>query len=254
VPKGHWFGVSVALFSLWMLVTWRLEGRRRTLHHVDDRIARFRYTLSANVLVGIIGSAGLLLWMRAFDFVTLEEIGFQSPEHALLYAAVGLAGGILLLLLKRLPTASPTVLLNVFCQVLPVSIAEVLICWSVAGGMIQSVIGAGTRIASVAAFLGSAVAFGVYHFAHSPPFNTRRMVGSLILAGLVTGVFFHATHDIHGTIAFHNAFAMLGVITATEKKGNLANLQNPRPDLVATAVLAVFVLSAVHAVLYGGAA
>lgn len=249
MPRGHWFGVTVALYLLWMLVTYRLEGRRRTLLRVEARGDGLKYTLSANVLIGIVGSAGLLVWMRAFEFVTLEQAGFQETRHGLVFTAAGLGIGAILLAFKRPPGSSPTVLFNAFCQVLPVSIAEVLICWSVAGSMTESVIGAGRPAGVIAAFVGSAVLFGVYHFAHSPPFNTRRMAGFLVLTGLVTSLFFHTTRDIDGTIAFHNMLATTGVMSSLHDGGGLHVLRRPRMDLAGSAILAVLALLVVQAVL-----
>jgi hypothetical protein len=62
----------------------------------------------------------------------------------------------------------------------------------------------------------AALVFGVYHFAHSPPFNTPTMVLFLSGVGVATGIFFFIGDDVYSTIVLHNAFAIRGVIQALD--------------------------------------
>ena len=55
------------------------------------------------------------------------------------------------------------------------------------------------------AVVSAALAFGVYHFAHSPPFNTPAMVLLLSGVGVTTAIFFFVGGDLHSTIVLHNA-------------------------------------------------
>ena len=96
----------------------------------------------------------------------------------------------------------------------------------------------------LAAIIAS-VLFGLYHFAHSPPFNTIPLVVILSVIGLVTSVFF-VSRDVYGTIAFHNFSGILGVIRALDTSGNLASFERPLIPALATAVVAVVALIAVH--------
>jgi len=54
------------------------------------------------------------------------------------------------------------------------------------------------RLAVIAAAIAASVAFGLYHFAHSPPFDTWRMVGLLTVVGFATGAFFFVSRDVRG--------------------------------------------------------
>jgi hypothetical protein len=90
------------------------------------------------------------------------------------------------------------------------------------------------------------VLFGIYHFAHSPPFNTIPLVVILSVIGLVTSVFFFVSRDVYGTIAFHNFSGILGVIRALDTSGNLASFERPLIPALARAVIAVAALIAVH--------
>jgi hypothetical protein len=98
----------------------------------------------------------------------------------------------------------------------------------------------------ILAALIASVLFGVYHFAHSPPFNTVGTVVFLSVIGLVTSVFFFVSRDVYGTIAFHNFQGTFGVIGALEASGNLASFVRPVIPLLVMAVVAIAVLITVH--------
>ena len=92
----------------------------------------------------------------------------------------------------------------------------------------------------------ASVLFGVYHFAHSPPFNTIPLVMFLSVIGLVTSLFYFVSRDVYGTIAFHNFQGIFGVIGALDASGNLATFERPLVPLLVTAVVAIAVLIAAH--------
>ena len=97
----------------------------------------------------------------------------------------------------------------------------------------------------VAAIVAS-VFFGVYHFAHSPPFDTVPLVVFLSAIGLLTSVFFFVSRDVYGTIAFHNFLGILGVIRALETSGNLSSFEHPIIPLLVMAVIAIALLITAH--------
>ena len=92
----------------------------------------------------------------------------------------------------------------------------------------------------------ASVFFGVYHFAHSPPFNTIPLVVILSAVGLVTSVFFFVSRDVYGTIAFHNFSGILGVIRALDTSGTLSVFERPIIPLLVMAVVAIALLIAAH--------
>jgi membrane protease YdiL (CAAX protease family) len=59
----------------------------------------------------------------------------------------------------------------------------------------------GRAMSTVLAAVLASILFGVYHFAHSAPFNTVHMVLLLSAVGLVTSAFFFISRDIAGTSA-----------------------------------------------------
>jgi membrane protease YdiL (CAAX protease family) len=103
------------------------------------------------------------------------------------------------------PSWNPVVLINAYSQVLVGSIAEILVCWAVIGSVSQALLqDRGRWVSVILAAIIASVFFGVYHFGHSPPFNTVALVVFLSVIGLVTSVFFFVSRDVYGTIAFHN--------------------------------------------------
>ncbi len=93
----------------------------------------------------------------------------------------------------------------------------------------------------------SSVAFGVYHFAHSPPFNAVGWVLLLTVIGLVTSLFYFVSRDVYGTIVFHNFAGVFGVIRSLESSGNLVSFERPVPPLLIMALVAIALLVATHA-------
>ncbi len=77
----------------------------------------------------------------------------------------------------------------------------------------------GQFVAKIAAGICVSMVFGLYHFAHSPPFNTIGMVALLALIGLGTSLFFFVSRDVYATIVFHNFLGAFGVILALKTAG-----------------------------------
>jgi hypothetical protein len=150
--------------------------------------------------------------------------------------------------LRGAPSLDPMVILNAYAQVLVVTVAEVLVCWAVVGSVVESLLrdSRGRWVSVIVAAIIASVLFGVYHFAHSPPFNTVGLVVLLAVIGLVTSVFFFVSKDVYGTIAFHNFLGILGVIQALDASGNLASFERPVIPLLVMAVAAIAVLITVH--------
>jgi hypothetical protein len=200
------------------------------------------YTVVANVLIGTIG-AGLLIraLIHRSELPCVTTYGIVSPLRILVLVPVAAVLAGLFLRGQQLPTSDPVILANAAAQVLVVSIAEVLVCWALFGTVLRNALGLGPLSAGIAV-VSAAVAFGVYHFAHSPPFNTLAMVVLLSAVGMATGIFFFLGGDLYSTIVLHNAFAARGVIQALDEGGNLDRFASPQLPLIATAIAAVVVL------------
>lgn len=240
--------LALALYGLWTGATYALEGAPGTLLRPEAASLRVLYTTVANMLIGVVGSGVVLRHLARRGRLTPSAAGFGSGRRAAATTAIGFGLGAAVYLLQGAPSLDPIVVVNGFAQVVPVSAAEVLVCWSVVGAAAGTSWRARRASTLVATLLASAL-FGLYHLAHSPPFNTWAMVGGLTLVGLATSLFFFVGRDVHGTIVFHNFLALFGVLRALLEAGALARYETLQAPLLITAILAIGLVVAVHRVL-----
>jgi hypothetical protein len=248
--SGTWRAIilAMALYLLWVLVTYLLEGRILTFQRPEDLGARLVYALVANVLIGVGGSALVIRFLSRAGTVSPEQAGFRGLGHVAIAVVIGVVIGFAFYALQGAPSWNPVVIINAYAQALVVSIAEVLVCWAVIGSVSQALLqqDRGRWVSLILAAIIASVLFGVYHFAHSPPFNTVGTVVFLSVIGLVTSVFFFISRDVYGTIAFHNFLGIFGVIGALDASGNLASFERPIVPLLVMAVIAIALLIAAH--------
>jgi hypothetical protein len=240
---------AAGLYLIWTAATWIFEGRVLTLLRPEATKERIIYAFAVNLLLGIGGAVWVIRRARAGGLDGTYS-GFGSWTRAGIAVVAGLVLGFGFYVMQGAPTLDPVVLANAFAQVLVVSAAEVLVCWSVVGwaawlaarrlGILPALILAGAV---------SSILFGVYHFAHSPPFNTPAMVVFLSAIGLATSLFYFVSRDALGTIVFHNFLGTYGVVEAMAKAEALATLQRLQPPLLFTAALTVACLLAGYLVL-----
>jgi hypothetical protein len=244
------FALVVALYLIWVAVTYLPEGRILTLQRPEAAGSRLAYALVANVLVGIGGAALVLRVLSNMGVTSPRQAGFRRLRHAVPAVVVGAALGFVLYAVQGPPTFNPVVIANAYAQVLVVSIAEILVCWAVVGSVSEVLLQDGRRgVASVLAGIVSSALFGAYHFAHSPPFNTIGFVALLTVIGFVTSLFFLVSRDVYGTIVFHNFAGILGVTRALESSGTLGSFERSVTPILVMAVVAVVLLIAAHVLL-----
>jgi hypothetical protein len=242
--------LSVGLYLVWVLATYLLEGRIHTFLRPEAIGARLIYALVANVIIGIGGSALVIRFLSKAGTLSTAQAGFSGLGHAAVAVVIGAVLGFALYALQGAPTWNLIVLLNAYSQVLVGSIAEIMVCWAVIGSISQALLrNRGRWVSAIVAAVIASVFFGVYHFAHSPPFNTVALVVFLSGVGLVTSLFYFVSKDVYGTIAFHNFLGILGVIRALEASGNLSAFERPILPLWIMAVVAVAVLFVAQVVL-----
>lgn len=241
------FFAGLCLYAAWTFATWFLEGRVLTLLRPDAAVDRVVYALVGNLLLGIVAGLAVLAYVVRAGALEPASAGLGTPARTLVASAVGLGLGFAMFASQSPPTLDPMVILNAFSQVLVVSAAEVVVCWCVVGSTAEALLGKGRWGTTVAAIVAAAL-FGLYHFAHSPPFNTWSMVGFLTLIGLVTGAFYFLSRDLVGTVLFHNFLGTLGVLQALAKAGTLSAFERLQPALVGTALVTLATLVALQGV------
>jgi len=243
--------LALGLYLVWVLATYLLEGRIHTFQRPEAVGARLFYALATNVLIGIGASALVIRSLSRAGAISTEQVGFRGLGHAAIAVVIGVALGFAFYALQGAPTWNPIVLINAYAQVLVTTIAEILVCWAVIGSVSQALLqDRGRWVSLILAAVIASVFFGVYHFAHSPPFNTVPLVVILSVVGLVTSVFFFVSRDVYGTIVFHNFSGILGVIRALEASGNLSIFERPVIPLLIRAVIAVALLVLAHVFLF----
>ena len=245
--KGRPLIWAFTLFATWMAATWLMEGLPQTLLRPEAVGLRLAYAVGVNIALGIGVGGWVLSRLRSRDAVTADRTGLAGGIRPLLTVPLGLLLGGGLYALQGAPTWHPIVLANAFAQVLVVSTAEVVVCWAVVGNVVrESFRNRSTYLGGVTGTLVASILFGVYHFAHSPPFNTLSMVGLLTVVGLLTSAFYFLSRDVWGTVTFHNCLGVYGVVQALERQEALAGFQAPRPTLFVTATVALCTLAAVQ--------
>jgi len=190
-------------------------------------------------------SRGLLRRFLRANLITPAEVGFREGRRIVGSMLVALVLGFTLYAVQGPPTWNPVVILNAFAQVLTVSAAEILVCWVVAGSVLTALLQTQGRVIAMAvAALVSSMLFGVYHFAHSPPFNTAGLVLLLTGVGLVTSLFYFVSREVYGTLVFHNTLALFGVVGALSSNEALAAFERPVLPLLVTAGVTILLLVA----------
>jgi membrane protease YdiL (CAAX protease family) len=235
------------LYVAWTAATYLLEGRLLTLLRPEDTVDRLTYTVIANLLIGMVGAIGVVRWLRGQSLIRLDAAGFRGLRHSLGSVAAGLVLGGIIYAVQPSPVWQPGLVIHGFAQVLVVSTAEVLVCWAVVATLSEQLLlrRFGSRVAYTGTALIASGLFGVYHLAHSPPFNTLDMVLLLTAVGLGTSVFFLKSRNVYGTITFHTMLGLYGVtqslVTTAEP---LAAYESPRWPLLGMAAVAILLLIA----------
>jgi hypothetical protein len=230
---------ALVVYALWVGATYLFEGLPGTLARPEATAARLAYALVANVALGIFLSLCLIGARLRAGRGAPSDYGFAGAGRMLAGIAAGALAGYALFRLSYPRPVDAVVLANTFAQVWVVSAAEIMVCWSLVGGMLRSALRPRSAVASsiVAVAVASAL-FGAYHFAHSPPFNEIRMVVFLTAVGLATSAFWLISRDCVGTAVFHNFFGVTGVLGALEARGKLPEHAEPAVSIIITALLA----------------
>lgn len=230
--------IALSLYIVWVATTYILEGRIHLFQKVDP-IGRITYVVIANIAIGTVLSAIAIRYLLKAQFVKPEQLGLnKSRLRTAAIIASAAAGGLALFMLQNPRTTEPIIVVNVFMQALPVSIAEVMVCWALIGSSFESLTKNQNKGRAVSSVLIGAVAasvlFGVYHYAHSPPFNQTSIVLFLMFPSIATAVTYFLGRDIYAAVIVQNFMGIFGVIA------NLPALEPFRQPMVS-----IYALSAV---------
>ena len=229
--------IALSVYIIWVAATYLLEGRIHLFQKVDP-IGRMTYVVIANIAIGTVLSAIAIRYLLKAQLVKPEQLGLnKSRIRTAAVIASAAAGGLALFMLQNPRTVEPIVVFNVFMQALPVSIAEVMVCWALIGSSFESIAKNNNKRKIMSVIVGAiaaSVLFGVYHYAHSPPFNETSIVLFLMLPSIATAVTYFLGRDIYAAVIVQNFMGIFGVIA------NLPALEPFRQPMVP-----IYVLSAV---------
>lgn len=261
--------LSLSVYIVWTFATYIFEGRVNLLQRVDP-IGRIEYAVIANILVGTVFAFMVLKASLRSNFVTIRQLGFQCPRRILIMVVVAIVIGFILFLTSNPATTNATVIANIFAQTLPGSIAEVVVCWAIVGTAFESLLRSKmhgkddlnskkgailhldwtairrrkvTTVSVLSLLMGgivSIVLFGIYHFAHSPPFNQPNTVLFLMIPAILTSIFYFIGQEIYSTITIHNFLALIGVSGSID----ITALTQPLYPVIIIAFISVLVLIA----------
>jgi hypothetical protein len=229
--------IALSIYIIWVAATYLLEGRIHLFQKVDP-IGRMTYVVIANIAIGTVLSAIAIRYLLKAQLVKPEQLGLnKSRIRTAAVIASAAAGGLALFMLQNPRTLEPIVVFNVFMQALPVSIAEVMVCWALIGSSFESIAKNNNKrkiISVIVGAIAASVLFGVYHYAHSPPFNQTSIVLFLMLPSIATAFTYFLGRDIYAAVIVQNFMGIFGVIA------NLPALEPFRQPMVL-----IYVLSAV---------
>lgn len=234
--------IALSLYIIWVVATYILEGRIHLFQKVDP-IGRMTYVIIANIAIGTVLSAIAIRYLLKAQLVKPRQLGLsKSRLRTAAIIASAAAGGLALFMLQNPRTTEPIVVFNTFMQVLPVSIAEVMVCWALIGSSFES-LAKNNNKARILSVLAGAVAasllFGVYHYAHSPPFNQISMVLFLMLPSIATAVTYFLGRDIYAAVIVQNFMGIVGVLAGLP---NLEAYRQPMVPIYALSVVSVAAL------------
>src|SRR3712207_6369750 len=87
------FALAIALYLVWVVATYLLEGRILTFQRPEATGARLAYALVANMLIGIGGSVLVVRALSNMGAISPRRSSFQGLGHAVLVVVVGAALG-----------------------------------------------------------------------------------------------------------------------------------------------------------------
>lgn len=204
------------IYVAWVAATYVLEGRINLLSRFDP-VGRVLYVAIANIAIGVLFAAWVLRDGLKSRIIQPKQIGLlKSKARTAMVIGMAFVAGIAFFLSQNPRSTDPMIVFNVFIQVLPVSIAEVVVCWSLIGAGVESLTKHSGRILSVVlGAISASVLFGIYHFAHSPPFNEVNMVLFLMLPSIGTAIAYFVARDVYAAIIIQNFFGIVGVLGGT---------------------------------------
>lgn len=244
--------IAILIYLAWISTTYLLEGRVNLLQK-NDPLGRLEYIVIANIVIGIVIPLIVLRFAIMTGMLSAEQIGFRSMINTAILTAIAGIVGLILFLVQGPASLNPIAIINVFLQTLPTSIAEVIVCWVFVGTSIELLANDrfGKKIALMLGLAVSVILFGLYHFAHSEPFNQPQIVVFLMLPGVLTGIVYVFGRNLYAAMVFHNFQGLFGVLAAAPLS-QMLQIQPPVILLASVSILSLIIMDrfVIHRIRY----
>jgi membrane protease YdiL (CAAX protease family) len=244
--------IAILIYLAWISTTYLLEGRVNLLQK-NDPLGRLEYIVIANIAIGIIIPLIVLRFAIMAGMLSAKQIGFRSMINTVILTAIAAIAGLILFFVQGPASLNPIAIINVFLQTLPTSIAEVIVCWVFVGTSIELLANdrLGKKIALMLGLAVSVILFGLYHFAHSEPFNQPQIVVFLMLPGVLTGIVYFFGRNLYAAMVFHNFQALFGVLAAAPLS-QMLQIQPPVILLASVSILSLIIMDrfVIHRIRY----
>jgi hypothetical protein len=244
--------IAILIYLAWISTTYLLEGRVNLLQK-NDPLGRLEYIVIANIAIGIVIPLIVLRFAIMAGMLSAKQIGFRSMINTAILTAIAGIVGLILFLVQGPASLNPIAIINVFLQTLPTSIAEVIVCWVFVGTSIELLANDrfGKKIALMLGLAVSVILFGLYHFAHSEPFNQPQIVVFLMLPGVLTGIVYFFGRNLYAAMVFHNFQALFGVLAAAPLS-QMLQIQPPVILLASVSILSLIIMDrfVIHRIRY----
>jgi hypothetical protein len=87
ITKTKFIAIAFAIYLVWLLATYLLEGRINLVQKPNP-LGRLIYAVIANMIIGTVIATWLLKPSILQGFVTIQQLGFQSPLKRVIVAVL----------------------------------------------------------------------------------------------------------------------------------------------------------------------
>jgi hypothetical protein len=235
--------IPLLVFIAWLTEMFLLEGSR-ALFRTPDPLPLLFYTIVGCVLIGTIIPVFLIRRSFASGAVNMNQIGFRSLRRTVIFSLIT-AAICYFCMVFLIPAGIPrSAVPDLFLLYLPTGIASVMICWVLIGTHLQALVRSGGALISIpVGIVITGIIFGMTVLVQTPSESQPGPVGSAILLGMITAMFFFAVRDVYATVMV----VTTGMVILLGGRIDPALLSGPLPGVTISGLLALAVLFLVHA-------
>ncbi len=232
--------IPALIYVVWVLDTYLLEGSIFVFSRYQP-YPLILYTVVANLFLGVVAPVICLKSAFLSGAVNMFQIGFRTVRRTIPAVTITALAGYLLIVTFTPYGSQRISLAATVALMLPVAVAEVMICWVYVGTHLQAYVRrSGAAVSIGAGVLVTGTLFALSFAAHSPAPDKPLALLPFLLAGIASALFFFAVRDVYASAIF------VALVLALVMQGRLDPLYISQisPVVVGCAVLSVLTLAA----------